>query len=126
MPSAVSPNPRAGSGQPDELDRLLEDDNAVEDFFRDLPGEVQNNSTAQNEPARDEDQEVLVKKKRVPIPKLDENRCVETAAHFTDGSLIRSQIDCYLRLAYQSYARSRSRDSSSAGRVTSTQISPVY
>ncbi len=27
-----------------------------EDFFRDLPGEVQNSRSAQNEPARDEDQ----------------------------------------------------------------------
>lgn len=74
MPSAVSPNLRAGSAQPDELDRLLEDDQAIEDFFNDLPREVQSSRTAQNEQGRDEDQEVQIKKKRVPIPKLDENR----------------------------------------------------
>ena len=84
MPSAIPPNHRAGSAPPDDLDRLLEDDNAVEDFFRDLPGEVQNSRSAQNEQARDEDQEVQVKKKRVPIPKLDENRYVKHIALLLD------------------------------------------
>ena len=76
MPSAVSPNPRAGSAPPDELDRLLDYDNAVDDFLRDLPidnGDQANNTTTDQQ-ARDEDQEVQVKKKRAPVPKLDENR----------------------------------------------------
>lgn len=74
MPSAVSPDPRAGSAQPDELDRLLDYDAAVEEFLNDIP--VRNNEQNQTteEQPRDEDQEVQVKKKRQPIPKLDENR----------------------------------------------------
>lgn len=76
MPSTVSPNPRAGSPAPDELDRLLDYDNAVEDFLRDIPvgQNDQNNSAPAEQPAVDDDQEVQVKKKRRPIPKLDENR----------------------------------------------------
>ena len=77
MPSAVSPNPRAGSQPPpDDLDNLLDYDNAVEDFLRDLPvgNDNQNSNAAAAEPPRDEDQEVQVKKKRAPVPKLDENR----------------------------------------------------
>ncbi|KAF2167905.1 hypothetical protein M409DRAFT_53854 [Zasmidium cellare ATCC 36951] len=76
MPSAASPNPRAGSAQLDELDRLLDYDNAVEDFMRDIPigNNDQNNQTTAEQPAVDDDQEVQVKKKRKPVPKLDENR----------------------------------------------------
>ena len=79
MPSAISPNPRAGSAPPDELDRLLDYDNAVDDFLRDLPiGEGdQTNTTSADQQPRDEDQEVRVKKKRAPVPKLDENRWSE-------------------------------------------------
>ncbi|KAK4495736.1 hypothetical protein PRZ48_013004 [Zasmidium cellare] len=76
MPSAASPNPRAGSAQPDELDRLLDYDNAVENFMRDMPigNDNQNNQATTEQPAVDDDQEVQVKKKRKPVPKLDENR----------------------------------------------------
>lgn len=80
MPAATSPNPnqlRAGSHPPDDLDRLLDYDNAVEDFLRDIPvgnGEGGNVGGPGPQTARDEDQEVQVKKKRKPLPKLDENR----------------------------------------------------
>lgn len=81
MPSAISPNPRAGSAQPDELDRLLDYDDAVEDFLNDVP--IRGNDTATAEqPPRDEDQEVQVKKKRAPVPKLDENRYETPGARF--------------------------------------------
>ncbi|EME77418.1 uncharacterized protein MYCFIDRAFT_83337 [Pseudocercospora fijiensis CIRAD86] len=80
MPSAVSPNPRAGPAQSDDRDRLLEYDAAVEDFLNDIPirGNEQNPNATEERP-RDEDQEVQVKKKRQPIPKLDENRLLSEA-----------------------------------------------
>lgn len=64
----------------DDLDKLLDFDDAVEDFLNDIPARDTNstnnqNNTAQDQP-RDEDQEVQVKKKRAPVPKLDENRYV--------------------------------------------------
>ncbi|KAF7187804.1 Chromosome segregation in meiosis protein 3 [Pseudocercospora fuligena] len=79
MPSAVSPNPRAGAAQPDELDRLLDYDAAVEDFLNDIPVRGNEQNAATEEQPRDEDQEVQVKKKRQPIPKLDENRLLSEA-----------------------------------------------
>lgn len=84
MPSAVSPNPRARSAQPDELDRLLDFDNAVEDFMNDMPmrDSRQEEVNAAEQPQRDEDQEVQVKKKRQPVPKLDENRYVAFICSF--------------------------------------------
>ncbi|CAK1359867.1 unnamed protein product [Cercospora beticola] len=78
MPSAIASNPQAGSAQPDELDRLFNDDQAIEEFFNDLPRNVKDNNT-EREQTRDEDQEVQVKKKRTPIPKLDENRLLSDA-----------------------------------------------
>ncbi|PPJ58586.1 hypothetical protein CBER1_06680 [Cercospora berteroae] len=78
MPSAIALNTLAGSAQPDELDRLFNDDQAIEEFFNDLPRNVKDNNTEHEQP-RDEDQEVQVKKKRIPIPKLDENRLLSDA-----------------------------------------------
>ncbi|KAF2208133.1 hypothetical protein CERZMDRAFT_87874 [Cercospora zeae-maydis SCOH1-5] len=78
MPSAALSNSRAASPQPDELDRLFDDDQAIEEFFHDLPRNGTDNNT-EREPTRDEDQEVQVKKKRVPIPKLDEDRLLSDA-----------------------------------------------
>lgn len=75
MPAAVSPDRGTSFDQPDDLDRLLDLDNAVEDFMRDMPQGSEDHDTAnQNETRPDEDQEVQVKKKRTPVPKLDENR----------------------------------------------------
>lgn len=75
MPSAVSPNPRAGGAPPDALDNLLDYDAAVEDFMNDIPiHNTEQNATTTDNQTRDEDQEVQVKKKRQPIPKLDDNR----------------------------------------------------
>lgn len=81
MPAAVSPHRRADSSGPDDLDKLLDYDNAVDDFLRDIPiggNDSQNNITITEQP-RDEDQEVQVKRKRRPVPKLDEDRCVSDA-----------------------------------------------
>lgn len=65
-------------GAPDDLDRLLDNDAAVENFLKDLPleGGMQsgNAPTTSARETRDEDQEVQVKRKRIPIPKLDEDR----------------------------------------------------
>lgn len=62
----------------DDLDKLLDFDNAVDDFLKDIPIRESNNDSNQyaaaTEQPRDEDQEVQVKKKRAPVPKLDENR----------------------------------------------------
>jgi replication fork protection complex subunit Csm3/Swi3 len=76
MAYAASPTGAGGSHTDDELDRLLDMDNAVDDFLNDVgvrSGE-QGNSRAPQPETRDEDQEVQVKKKRNPVPKLDENR----------------------------------------------------
>lgn len=80
MPAAVSPNPRAGSAGPDDLDNLLDYDDAVNDFFKDLPGnDEQSTSNAPAEPAKDIDEEIKVTKKRKPNPKLDHDRLLSDA-----------------------------------------------
>lgn len=62
----------------DDLDKLLDFDNALDDFYQDIPARNSNNNGSRDDAApeqpRDEDQEVQVKKKRAPVPKLDENR----------------------------------------------------
>ena len=81
MPSAVSPNPRAGSAAPDDVDNLFNYDDAVEDFLKDLPidkSHSNDNFTAQ-EPAKNIDEEITVKKKRKRVPKLDEARLTSQA-----------------------------------------------
>jgi replication fork protection complex subunit Csm3/Swi3 len=77
MPSAISPNPRAGSAAPGDVDNPFNYDDAIEDFLKDIPldkGDSQMNKNAQQEPPKDIDEEITVKKKRKPVPKLDENR----------------------------------------------------
>ena len=87
MASALSPHHRRDSTGADDLDKLLDYDNAVDNFMRDIPvggNEPQsNNVAAAAEQARDEDQEVQVKRKRRPVPKLDESRfvCVAMLRH---------------------------------------------
>lgn len=78
MPTAVSPNPRAGASAPDDLDNLLDFDNAVQEFWRDLP-DANNNSNSNDttaQPTKDIDEEVKLTKKRKPNPKLDDARYV--------------------------------------------------
>jgi replication fork protection complex subunit Csm3/Swi3 len=77
MPSAVSPNPRAGSPAHDDIDNLFNYDDAVDDFLKDLPldkanANSSNNTSTAQEPAKNIDEEITVKKKRKPNPKLDE------------------------------------------------------
>jgi replication fork protection complex subunit Csm3/Swi3 len=75
MPSAVSPNPRAGSPAQDDIDNLFNYEDAVDDFLKDLPldkGNDSNNISTAQEPAKNIDEEITVKKKRKPNPKLDE------------------------------------------------------
>ena len=75
MPAAVSPNARAGSAGPDDLDNLLDYDGAVQDFWKDLPDARNGNAQdAVNEAPKDMDEEVRVTKKRKPNPKLDDAR----------------------------------------------------
>lgn len=74
MATVASPNGQGIAPPVDGLDQLLDYDEAVQDFMRDIPiGNDQQNTTTRNEEPRDEDQEVQVKKKRKPVPKLDEN-----------------------------------------------------
>lgn len=73
MPSAAPPNPRVVSHELDDH----EYDDAIEDLFKDLPierGSSNNNNSAPADPTKDIDQEVIVKKQRKPVPKLDETR----------------------------------------------------
>jgi replication fork protection complex subunit Csm3/Swi3 len=75
MPATTSSPQHTGSAAPDELDRILDYDDAVNDFLQDLPLREtgQNDAPARDQNPPDEDQEVQVKKKRKPVPKLDEN-----------------------------------------------------
>jgi len=80
MPAAISPNPRAGSTGPDDLDRLLDHDNTVENFLKDLPTDDDAPfNHISTEPTRDIDEEVKVTKKRKPNPKLDQDRLLSDA-----------------------------------------------
>lgn len=81
MPSAVSQNPQSTAAAPDDLDNLFNYDDAVEDFLQDLPIEKdqQNNNSVAQEPAKNIDEEITVKKKRKPVPKLDEARLLSQA-----------------------------------------------
>ncbi|KAK3696448.1 chromosome segregation in meiosis-related protein [Vermiconidia calcicola] len=82
MPSAAAPNPRVGSAGPDDLDRLFNYDDAVQDFLTDIPlnndQENTNNPTAQDS-SKNIDEEVVIRKKRKPVPKLDENLLLSQA-----------------------------------------------
>ena len=76
MPLAIATNVQADPSAPDDLDNLFNYDDAVEDFLQDLPigKDQQNNNSAPQEPAKNIDEEITVKKKRKPVPKLDEAR----------------------------------------------------
>ena len=79
MPSAIDANPRAA---PVDIDNLFNYDDAVEDFLKDLPLDKEttsNTTTAGQEPTKDIDEEITVKKKRKPNPKLDETRLLSDA-----------------------------------------------
>ncbi|KAK4547617.1 hypothetical protein LTR36_000574 [Oleoguttula mirabilis] len=79
MPTATAPNARAGSTAPEESDNRFNFDQEVDDFMRDLPigNEASNDNAAQ--PAKDVDEEIKVRKKRMPVPKLDETRLLSDA-----------------------------------------------
>nr|OQO17082.1 hypothetical protein B0A51_13380 [Rachicladosporium sp. CCFEE 5018] len=79
MPTAVQPNPRAGASAPDELDNLLDYDNAVQDFWKDLPDAGNRNVDELVQQQRDMDEEIVVTKKRKPNPKLDDARLLSSA-----------------------------------------------
>ncbi|OQO10399.1 hypothetical protein B0A48_03695 [Cryoendolithus antarcticus] len=79
MPTAVQPNPRAGAAAPDELDNLLDYDNAVQDFWKDLPDAGNRNAEEPVHQQRDMDEEIVVTKKRKPNPKLDDARLLSSA-----------------------------------------------
>ena len=79
MPSAAPPNPRAEFDEPDDLDNIFSNDynTAVNDFLQDIP--INNTSSAKNvllnpAPVKDIDEEITVKRKRAPNPKLDFDR----------------------------------------------------
>lgn len=75
----------------DELDRILDYDDAVEDFLKDVPisNDTQGDSgTAAPRVNRDEDEEVQVKRKRNPVPKLDENRYAQDQPESQEKILI--------------------------------------
>ena len=73
MPATSSP------GRADDLDDILDYDDAVNDFWKDLP-DANNDSInkTNNQPAEETnmDEEVKVTKKRKPNPKLDQDRFV--------------------------------------------------
>lgn len=79
MPTAAAPNPRAASAVAEEHANNTNFDQDVDDFWRDLPvgNEASNDNAAQ--PAKDVDEEIKVRKKRMPVPKLDETRILSDA-----------------------------------------------
>ncbi len=72
MPSAVSPNPRAVTPTAEEIDNLFNYDDAVDDFLKDLPINNDNHGAGNTTPPKNIDDEITIKKKRKPVPKLDE------------------------------------------------------
>jgi replication fork protection complex subunit Csm3/Swi3 len=69
--------PVAPTNGPDDLDRIIGYEDDVLDFMKDLPLPENPGVGANGRSARetyDEDQEVQIKRKRNPIPKLDEDR----------------------------------------------------
>ncbi|KAK5137493.1 hypothetical protein LTR08_008471 [Meristemomyces frigidus] len=74
---ATAPYARAGSTAPHDINY----DQEVDDFLRDLPlnADGVNNNNANGQPAQDVDEEIKVRKKRNPVPKLDENRLLSDA-----------------------------------------------
>jgi replication fork protection complex subunit Csm3/Swi3 len=76
MAYAASPSAHGGAATNDELDRLLDMDNTVDDFLNEIgvPSAERGTIRTPDAAARDEDQEVQVKRKRNPVPKLDESR----------------------------------------------------
>ncbi|KAI7180730.1 hypothetical protein KC343_g12456 [Hortaea werneckii] len=76
MPSETASNPRSGTTTANDAQPNYDQD--VDDFLRDLPvgGDTTNSNSNSNnantEPAKDVDEEVKVRKKRAPVPKLDE------------------------------------------------------
>ncbi|KAI7184140.1 hypothetical protein KC343_g13903 [Hortaea werneckii] len=75
MPLEAASNPRSGTTIANDVQPNYDQD--VDDFLRDLPvgGDTTNNNNNANanaEPAKDVDEEVKVRKKRAPVPKLDE------------------------------------------------------
>ena len=82
MPSATDTNSTTASAAPVDIDNLFNYDDAVEDFIKDLPLDKENTNntiTAAQEPTKDIDEEITVKKKRKPNPKLDEARLLSDA-----------------------------------------------
>ena len=76
MSIATSRARQAAAEAPDELDQLLDYDDAIEDFMKDIAATepVQPQERTTNTKPLDEDQEVQVKHQRRPITKLDEDR----------------------------------------------------
>lgn len=75
MPAATTSHGRGSSAVPDDLDDLLDYDEAVQDFWKDMPeANGDNANESNNAPEKDMDEEVKVTKKRKPNPKLDQDR----------------------------------------------------
>lgn len=76
MPAPTSPEHRGGAAAHDDLDNLLDYDEAVDDFWKDLPDTNGSNTNNAPEAQKDMDEEVKMTKKRKPNPKLDQDRYV--------------------------------------------------
>lgn len=79
MPSAVAPNPRAGT--PDDLDELFNFDAGIDEVANQGDSRTANEDDlqsasrfAQRTEASNVDEEIVVTKRRQPIAKLDETR----------------------------------------------------
>ncbi|KAI7163448.1 hypothetical protein KC349_g1377 [Hortaea werneckii] len=81
MPSEAAPNPQTGTTTTNDAQPNYDQD--VDDFLRDLPvgGDTttNKNNNTNAEPPKDVDEEVKVRKKRAPVPKLDETLLLSNA-----------------------------------------------
>jgi replication fork protection complex subunit Csm3/Swi3 len=83
--------PVAPTNGRDELDRIIDYEDTVQDFMKDLPLPENPNVGANGGPqreTRDEDQEIQIKRKRNAIPKLDEDRLVVSSSSRGRGSYV--------------------------------------
>ena len=78
----MASSPQAEAGVVRDADHQFDYDAAVDDFLRDIPvNDADNGFPAAPAPAeaKDMDEEVKIRKKRLPVPKLDEDRLLSDA-----------------------------------------------
>ena len=91
MPAATASHDRGSSADPDDLDNLLDYDEAVQDFWKDMPeANGDNANESNNAPEKDMDEEVKVAKSLVVDADalrsrdVSETRCTSLGTSFAN------------------------------------------